>query len=58
MKPKRFKKQKDLIKQAVKKTIYRQDVEKPKRIAAIREKIDTKLKERNWLGWAERKLRG
>lgn len=57
MKPKRFKKQKDLIKQAVKKAIYRNDVENPRRIAAIREKIDAKLKKCNWLGWVERKLR-
>lgn len=55
---KRFKKQKDLIKQAIKKAIHRNDVEKPKRIAAIREKIEQKRKEKNWLSWAERKLRG
>ena len=51
-----IKKQKDLIKYAIKKTIHRHDVEKPKRIKQVREKIDEKCKDKNWLLWARERL--
>jgi len=53
----KYKKQKDLIKYAIKKAIYRNDVEKSRRIKQTKEKIEEKLKDKNWLAWAERKLR-
>jgi hypothetical protein len=56
MKPKQFKKQKDLIEQAVAKAIHKNDVEKPKRVQTVKEKIEHKLKEKNWLAWAQRQL--
>lgn len=55
---KTFKKQKDLIKQAIKNTIHRCDIIKLQRIKMVKEKIQEKFKEKNWLAWAQKKLGG
>lgn len=53
---KRFKYCKNITKQAIKKAIHRNDIEKPKHIKQVREKIDEKHKNKNWLLWAQERL--
>jgi len=52
---KRFKRQRDLIRYAVRRAIHRCDVVEPEKHA---EELMARLKKSDWLGWAVRKLKG
>jgi len=54
-KHKRFKRQIDLIRYAVRRVIHRVDVLEPKKHA---ERLAEYLKKTDWLQWAKQKMRG
>ena len=55
IKHKRFKRQIDLIRYAVRCAIYRVDVLEPEKHA---KELESRIKESNWLQWAKQKLKG